>query len=389
MMKFFLASLCLLAFANGFPESRDSVPTFDYQVLYNQLNGLNSQEDGKLLDEVARVSKNLGSFVITNLPDSDNYQNAINNLQKEARACFTSTSTKVISLNVAPDVIRMTSATSSLNPSEHQPNCIRSSTDVIENSLNNVGEVIHMLIAKIAGEKAFYKVKGVNNLIPLSDSGNLDHVHLYSTESDSKNAKPAAPLHTDNGLFLLTTPSQESPLHVQDRNGKMLTTVTAEPGVVVLFGRALDQWLLGSSSLFRPAPHSVPPMRSNKDRVIFARMFVAPKEAVPVSGKSIKFEDFFIGHDDNSKSDLCPSAHTQVFKPKSSEILWRKARQAGCEEGTQFCWMSCLPIDTQCPAQGQSCYSSSHQPCCKENETPEDHGCLDMDVSCQWHCNSA
>ncbi len=58
-------------------------------------------------------------------------------------------------------------------------------------------------------------------------------------------------------------------------------------GIVVLFGRAMEKWLLASKAetLFRPAPHSVPALKANKKRVIFARMYVAPKDAVPVKGK--------------------------------------------------------------------------------------------------------
>jgi hypothetical protein len=57
-------------------------------------------------------------------------------------------------------------------------------------------------------------------------------------------------------------------------------------GIVVLFGRAMDKWLLASKAetLFRPAPHSVPALKANKKRVIFARMYVAPKEALPIKG---------------------------------------------------------------------------------------------------------
>jgi hypothetical protein len=49
----------------------------------------------------------------------------------------------------------------------------------------------------------------------------------------------------------------------------------------------MDKWLLASKAetLFRPAPHSVPALKANKKRVIFARMYVAPKEALPIKGK--------------------------------------------------------------------------------------------------------
>ena len=72
-------------------------------------------------------------------------------------------------------------------------------------------------------------------------------------------------LTTSFAFFSLATPSREAPLHILDSEGQMLTTITSEVGVVVLFGRALDEWLLASKSeaVFRPAPHSVPALKVN------------------------------------------------------------------------------------------------------------------------------
>jgi hypothetical protein len=70
-----------------------------------------------------------------------------------------------------------------------------------------------------------------------------------------------------------------------DMDGQMLTTANGKTGLIVLFGRALDQWLLKSKNLFRAAPHFVPSLKANTKRVIFARMYVAPKEALPFAGK--------------------------------------------------------------------------------------------------------
>ena len=78
-----------------------------------------------------------------------------------------------------------------------------------------------------------------------------------------------------------------------DSNGVILTTSTDEPAVVVLFGRGLGQWLLHPEdrAKFRAAPHFVPALKSGKERVIFARMYVAPKEAVPSHGDRFANED--------------------------------------------------------------------------------------------------
>ena len=53
----------------------------------------------------------------------------------------------------------------------------------------------------------------------------------------------------------------------------------------------------------------------------------------------------------SSRSNLCPSASNGNMD--ESAVLWRKARDDHCGEGYQYCWMSCLPIDSSCPIDQQ------------------------------------
>ena len=380
----------ILGTAIAFPESDKSIPSFKYNDLLNDLNKLSQEQN--VLKQVAKMSKNLGGFLITDIPHNDDYVKALKDLEKDAESCFNGKSEKIVSLKVSPSVVRSTSAVSSVDPSSVHPACIRSSADVIVETMNKVGALIHQLIDNIAGSEAKYKFPSdLETAVPIGSSPNLDHIHLYKSHPESVDQdEPTATLHTDNGLFLLATPSAEAPLHIMDLDGQMLTTMNGESGMIVLFGRALNHWLLRSNNLFRAAPHSVPALKSNKKRVIFARMYVAPKEALPYSGESVKFGEFFMAVEDNqlSTSNLCPAMKKshQRSPLSASAILFRKARNEMCDEGTEFCWMGCLPVDSSCPSAQQTCYSSSHQPCCLEGQTAAD-GCADMDPTCEWHCS--
>jgi len=308
------------------------------------------------------------------------------NLQADTPSCFEAEKAEVVAARVSPSVVRSTSGVSSEDESNSHPRCITSSADIIAESLDSVGALVHQFIAKVVGPHANYKLPQSGSRITLGSSPYLDHIHLYTADPQIVD-EPTASLHTDNGFFLLATPSKEAPLHVLDSQGQMLTSITSEVGVVVLFGRALDEWLLASKTeaVFRPAPHSVPALKASKQRVIFARMYVAPQEALPYFGKGTNFGDFFMGHNPSSsmRSNLCPRASN--VNMDESALLWRKARSTLCEEGFQYCWMSCLPIDTSCPVDQQTCTSDSQKPCCVEGQTAAD-GCLDMDFSCSWHC---
>jgi len=388
-----VAFLVASASSSASPDTDKVVPSFDYNDLLNALNGLSDQQG--VIERVAEVSRTFGSFLIKNLPDGRRYSAAVESLQTEAATCFESeTLEKVVSLKVSPSVIRSTSAVSSENPSSDHPSCIRPSADVIKKTFDTVGNVVHQLIDRISESRSSFRL-AADESVQISSSPNLDHIHLYASTGDQD--EPTATLHTDNGLFLLATPSAESPLHVVDSDGVAFTTLTAEPAIVVLFGRAMDHWLLKSEDkqLFRAAPHFVPAFQSGKQRVIFARMYVAPKEAVPMHGSRVEFGQFFMEVEDNqlSTSNLCPSLRSSHRSAASapaasaaSALLWRSARNSMCDEGSDYCWMACLPLDSSCPASQQSCYNNQHQACCIEGQTWAD-GCLDMDVNCQWHCN--
>ena len=53
------------------------------------------------------------------------------------------------------------------------------------------------------------------------------------------------PSHVDNGLFLLVTPSSESPLLVWQSNGVPVSSEGLPvDSVLVVFGRGLTEWML-------------------------------------------------------------------------------------------------------------------------------------------------
>lgn len=58
---------------------------------------------------------------------------------------------------------------------------------------------VEQLIDKITSSRSNYKLPG-DEVVPISSSPNLDHIHLYTSTEDQED--PTAALHTDNGLFL-------------------------------------------------------------------------------------------------------------------------------------------------------------------------------------------
>ena len=261
----YLIVLTLTVVANG-----DHIPIFKLDDL---TLGASS------FPQLIRSAKDLGAFAVSHTTHSDEHHRALNNIRDVAPDCFQDDKS-IHYASLTENVFRLTSATSSNDDSTGHPKCVKDSLGVIEKTFDLVGGKIFDAIANIHGKTPEFH-HGKDKVESLHSAPYLDHVHVYRNKGLSDDdADDVAPVHRDNGLFLLLTPSPDDPLVVQDKSGNLLDTGKGD--VIVMFGRAMEEWLFQESkghSSFRAAPHAVP--RVNKDRVVFARMFVAPPDAVP------------------------------------------------------------------------------------------------------------
>jgi len=194
-----------------------------------------------------------------------------------------------------------------------------------------------------------------------------EHLHVYRGQGGGPGW--AAPLHTDNGLLLLVTPSGgQQPLTVADpRDGSLLSTQSlSDTAVIVLVGSGLSDWLLGPASQFQPSLHGVPAAATTAPRTVLARMKVAPDSALPPAGTT-QFGEFFQGGGHFCRPDPA----------------WDSLQEGQCTEGTAYCWMGCLPLVPDCEESLQYCVNMDGAACCTQSITED---CISMDGSCQWQC---
>ena len=248
-----------------------------------------------------------------------------------------------------------------------------------------------------------------------------EHLHVYRGQGGEEPGW-AAPLHTDNGLLLLVTPSSgQQPLTVADpRDGSLLSTHSlSDTAVIVLVGSGLSDWLLGSASQFQPSLHGVPAAAAAAPRTVLARMKVAPDSALPSDGTT-QFGEFFQGgghfcrcnnisffpKGTQSRSMRLVKHHrtaraTYILYPRRADPAWDSLQERQCSEGTAYCWMGCLPLVPDCEVQPtpklssscrliksfqenlQYCVNMDGAACCTQSITED---CLSMDGSCQWQC---
>ena len=132
------------------------------------------------------------------------------------------------------------------------------------------------------------------------------------------------PYHIDNGLFLLLTPFPSPSLLVRLSDGHSISTNgLGSDSILVLMGRGLTDWLLQEQRTdFFPVPHAVPAMTESLavNRAVYARMKVAPMDAIPATHSTknlLKFGEIFFDTAHTAKSskdkeDLCTGSVTEI-----------------------------------------------------------------------------
>ena len=236
---------------------------------------------------VSELTKTIGAFAIKETPLADEYLAALEQLDSDAPKCLIQSDFSAHKSILGQDVTRYTSAISSQENGKH-PECVN--VEVIQKTFDMTSHAVFDLISTLVGEMPTYFNNHNEDAISINKSPYLDHVHVYTKPREDKTvtyAKHTVPHHYDNGLFLLLTPSPEHPLEII---GDDQTVYEAGDGeIIVAFGRGIQDWLFQDSEtnakLFKPALHGVPSMLSNdridKTRTVYARMIVAPEQAVP------------------------------------------------------------------------------------------------------------
>ena len=134
----------LLGVTTSFPESAKSIPSFNYDDLLQDLSEISGEQI--VFQNLVETSKTLGGFIIKNLPKNDEYLKALKNLQAETPSCFEVGKEGVVAARVSPSVVRSTSGVSSEDSSNSHPECISSSADIIAESLDSVGALVHQVL---------------------------------------------------------------------------------------------------------------------------------------------------------------------------------------------------------------------------------------------------
>jgi len=316
---------------------------------------INVEENAKFLMkyEVASAENfltafsNNGAFVFSGL--GNQYAKAIQNLRKSSPNCIEES----LEIELEDGSRRFTIARDSEMATEKFPKCVTEDVETVAEYFDKVDRFVMDVLNN--NFKTRIQTSNPNKTFELVDLPTKSHLHVYMRDmkTPKHDSVLSLPFHTDNGLFLLLTPSNLLPLRLINRNGSISNLITDDDSLIFLTGTGLTSWLLPDEDLYSP-PHAVPSL-TNSDaltRTVFARMRVAPLGATTSHSAQTFGEHFY-------SSLTGPS--TSVCSGREARHQERLRRQAG--SGHEQHWIgqsSGCDRNDDCPP-GECC--TSHGSC--------------------------
>jgi len=229
------------------------------------------------LHEVMSSLREHGMLIFTGI--GDNYVSAIQKLRMEAPRCLED----AMSVEMEDGSQRFTTGRDSMGSSQPFPPCLSAEVDIVTDAFDKVDTVFHRMLRQQFGQRLDLTV-GEAAKEEKKKWENLDtktHVHVYKATGRQTNATETLPHHTDNGMYVLVTPSDLLHLNAIAKNGDSHVLNTGDDSVILILGTGLTSWLLPGEGL-HAAPHALPSIESILEpRSVVARMRVAPDDSTP------------------------------------------------------------------------------------------------------------
>ena len=171
-------------------------------------------------------------------------------------------------------------------------------TGVVSDAFDRVDKVFSRMMRLQFGNKLDVVEEESNVTKVWEEFDSKTHLHVYRRSNKVTTAPMALPYHTDNGMYVLLTPSSILPLRAIDKNGEVSLLDSGSSSVILILGTGITSWLMPDSGLYA-APHGLPALAtilSPAPRTVMARMRVAPPGSLPSSvakGASSTFSTHF------------------------------------------------------------------------------------------------
>ena len=238
------------------------------------------------VDELMGALQSQGALIFTGL--GEEYSSALESLSRMAPYCLEGRGLKVEMddgserLTVARDTVVRGRDNGPLAPF---PDCVMQETGVVSDAFDRVDKVFSKMMRLQFGNKLDVVEEESNVTKVWEEFDSKTHLHVYRRSNKVTTAPMALPYHTDNGMYVLLTPSSILPLRTIDKKGEVSLLDSGSSSVILILGTGITSWLMPDSGLYA-APHGLPALAtilSPTPRTVMARMRVAPPGSLPSS----------------------------------------------------------------------------------------------------------
>jgi len=165
------------------------------------------------------------------------------------------------------------------------PDCVMKETEVVSDAFDRVDKVFSRMMRLQFGNKLDVVEEESNVTKVWEEFDSKTHLHVYRRSNKVTTVPMALPYHTDNGMYVLLTPSSILPLRAINKKGEVSLLDSGSSSVILILGTGITSWLMPDSGLYA-APHGLPALAtilSPAPRTVMARMRVAPPGSLPSS----------------------------------------------------------------------------------------------------------
>merc|ERR1711973_48876 len=234
------------------------------------------------MEEVVAALQTHGALIFTGL--GEEYSAALGSLSKRAPYCLEG---RGLTVEMDDGSERLTVARDTVGATGPFPDCVKNEADVISDAFDRVDKVFSQLMRKNYGADLDVVEEENNATKVWEELDTKTHLHVYRRSNKMTTAPLALPYHTDNGMYVLLTPSSILPLRTISKTREVNMLDADSSSVILLLGTGVTSWLLPQSKLYA-APHGLPALAtilSPAPRTVVARMRVAPPRSLPRSAK--------------------------------------------------------------------------------------------------------
>ena len=225
------------------------------------------QMDGPLppVDEVMAALQSEGALIFTGL--GEKYSLALASLSKRAPYCLKEHQSLKVEMDDGSE--RLTVARDTLAATGGAfPDCVRLEAEVVGEAFDKVDKLFSQMMRQQFGEKLDVVEEERNETKVWEDFDSKTHLHVYRRSNKVSSAVMALPYHTDNGMYVLLTPSSILPLRAIDRRGEVSLLDSDSSSVILILGTGLTSWLVPDSGLYA-APHGLPALATMFSSALF------------------------------------------------------------------------------------------------------------------------